>query len=116
MIHGVNLLKEELVRPLPGADAWRLMAPSVRRSLSKDKPLKKAGILILIYPYSGLWHTIFIKRAEYEGVHSGQVSFPGGILNEFDNSLIETALREASEETGLEINKVKIIGKLTPLH
>ena len=81
-----------------------------------DKPLKKAGILILVYPVSGFLHTVFIKRNEYNGIHSGQVSFPGGMVEKEDFSVEDTALREAHEETGLNTSKVKIIGKLTPLH
>lgn len=112
----VKLLQEELTKPLPGADSWCRMAPSVRKALSVNKPLKKAGILILVYPVSGILHTVFIKRNEYNGIHSGQVSFPGGMVEKEDFSVEDTALREAHEETGLNTSKVKIIGKLTPLH
>jgi 8-oxo-dGTP pyrophosphatase MutT (NUDIX family) len=112
----IKRLQEELAKPLPGADSWRRMAPSVRRALSKDKPLKMAGILILVYPVAGILHTVFIKRNEYNGIHSGQVSFPGGMLEKTDSSIEATALREAHEETGLNTDKVRILGKLTPLH
>jgi 8-oxo-dGTP pyrophosphatase MutT (NUDIX family) len=111
-----ELLKAELAKPLPGAEAWHLMAPSLRRSLSADNPLKRAGILILLYPHWGERYTVFIKRTESKGVHSGQVSFPGGIFENADEILSETALREAVEETGINKSKVQIIGKLTPLH
>lgn len=112
----IRNLKLELGKPLPGMDAWKLMAPSVRRSISRDRPLKKAGILILLYPHEESWYTVLIKRSEYEGVHSGQVSFPGGILEKTDCSLEDTALREAMEETGIDIRQVSILGNLTPLH
>jgi len=73
-------------------------------------------VLVLLYPHEGNIFTVFIRRTEYDGVHSGQVSFPGGIYKESDVTLVRTALREAMEETGLLVNEVKIIGPLTPLH
>ena len=38
------------------------------------------------------------------------------MFEEEDGSLMNTALREANEETGIDISSVTIIGKLTPLH
>ena len=109
-------LASELKKPLPGADAQLRMSPAVRRPVSVEYPLKNAGVLILLYPHGGKVYTVFIKRTEYEGVHSGQVSLPGGMYKEEDGSLMKTALREANEETGMDISSVTIIGKLTPLH
>jgi 8-oxo-dGTP pyrophosphatase MutT (NUDIX family) len=109
-------LASELKKPLPGVDAQLRMSPAMRRPVSVEYPLKNAGVLILLYPHGGRVHTVFIKRTEYEGVHSGQVSLPGGMFEEKDRSLVNTALREANEETGIDIVSVTIIGKLTPLH
>ncbi|MCK5169213.1 MAG: CoA pyrophosphatase, partial [Bacteroidales bacterium] len=58
----------------------------------------------------------FIQRTEYNGPHSGQISFPGGKLEKRDKNIIETALRESHEEIGINTEKVNIIGQLTPLH
>ena len=52
----------------------------------------------------------------YEGVHGGQVSFPGGKQEPGDRDIIHTALREASEEIGVIPGDVQIIGKLTDLY
>jgi 8-oxo-dGTP pyrophosphatase MutT (NUDIX family) len=109
-------LAAELKKPLPGLDAQLRMSPAVRRPVSVEYPLKNAGVLILLYPHGGRICTVFIKRTEYEGVHSGQVSLPGGMYKEEDGSLMATALREAHEETGVDISTVTVIGKLTPLH
>jgi 8-oxo-dGTP pyrophosphatase MutT (NUDIX family) len=106
----------ELKKPLPGVDAQLRMSPAVRRPVSVEYPLKNAGVLILLYPQGGRIYTVFIKRTEYEGVHSGQVSLPGGMFKEEDGSLLNTALREANEEAGIAISAVTVIGKLTPLH
>jgi len=109
-------LASELRKPLPGVEAQLRMSPSVKRPVSAEYPLKNAGVLILLYPFMGRIYTIFIKRTEYEGVHSGQVSLPGGMFEEDDGSIVNTALREANEETGIDRLAVTIIGKLTPLH
>jgi 8-oxo-dGTP pyrophosphatase MutT (NUDIX family) len=111
-----HLLEQELKRPLPGIDAQLKMAPGMRRLESGEQPLRNGGVLILIYPHERKLFTVFIKRTEYDGVHSGQVSFPGGIYEEEDGSLVQTALREAMEETGLMASEVSVIGNLTPLH
>ncbi len=56
-----------------------------------------------------------ILRPAYDGVHSGQVAFPGGRYEKTDENLIRTALREAQEEIGLRLNDVKVLGILTEL-
>lgn len=45
---------------------------------------------------------IEIQRHNYEGVHGGQISFPGGKKEDSDENIIHTALREANEETGVD--------------
>jgi 8-oxo-dGTP pyrophosphatase MutT (NUDIX family) len=112
----ISLLEQELTAPLPGPQAQLIMSPSGRRPVPGDTPLKNSGVLILIYPYRELLHLIFIKRAEYNGIHSGQVSFPGGMYETGDRSLQFTALRETFEETGVPVETARIIGQLTPLH
>jgi 8-oxo-dGTP pyrophosphatase MutT (NUDIX family) len=115
-VNWIERLASELKNPLPGVDAQLRMSPAMRRPETAEYPLKNAGVLILLYPNEGRVYTVFIKRTEYEGVHSGQVSLPGGMFEEEDGSLVNTALREANEETGVNILSVTVIGKLTPLH
>ena len=57
-----------------------------------------------------------IKRSEYQGVHSGQISFPGGKSELSDASLEETALRECREELGISLEAVPKLIPLTPLY
>jgi 8-oxo-dGTP pyrophosphatase MutT (NUDIX family) len=109
-------LTEELTKPLPGIQVQQRMSPQLRRPVAADKPLRKSGVLFLLYPQDEGIHTVFIKRTEYEGIHSGQVSLPGGMFETGDGDLSYTAMREAMEETGVPVEKVKIIGCLTPLH
>ena len=53
------------------------------------------------------------ERMTYNGVHSGQVSLPGGKYEAGDGDLSNTALRECYEEIG--VTEIEILGKLTPL-
>jgi len=74
-----------------------------------------AAVLILLYPDNGTIHTLFMQRHNYDGVHGGQISFPGGKKEPADKDIIETALREAEEETGVDRSTISVIGTLTPL-
>ena len=111
-----NQLKEEFKRELPGESAQAKMAPNVRRHFKSTTKRRNAGVLILLYPKNNQLYTVFIKRSEYEGVHSGQISFPGGKYEPGDQNLEHTALRESNEEIGINPEEVNILGKLTPLH
>lgn len=55
---------------------------------------------------------LFTRRTEHLARHAGQVSFPGGRLHTDDCSLVTTALRETSEETGIDASVVAIAGFL----
>lgn len=78
-------------------------------------PGKPAAVLLPILEYTNELTVLFTVRATHLKHHAGQVSFPGGKQEVFDNSLLETALRETHEEVGLPPNEVEIIGNL-PLY
>jgi 8-oxo-dGTP pyrophosphatase MutT (NUDIX family) len=113
-------LKSEILKGLPGTEVQWALASSDR--LVKNFPREprtdssNASVLILLYPFEGKIHTLFIQRPQYNGVHGGQISFPGGKQESSDTDLIQTALREASEETGIERAEAEIIGVLTKLY
>lgn len=113
-------LKEEISKGLPGTEVQWFLASSDR--LVRGFPRiprydsTEAAVLILLYPVEGIIHTVFIQRPEYEGVHGGQISFPGGKKEPDDTDLLQTAFREASEETGINQGDLKIVGALTPLY
>lgn len=105
---------------LPGKTAQYKMAPSHRGtpldySLQNKTP-RKSCVLMLFYPKENIPYLAFILRPDYEGVHSGQIGFPGGKIEEADLTLADTALREAREEIGIEISSVNIIKQLTALY
>jgi 8-oxo-dGTP pyrophosphatase MutT (NUDIX family) len=57
-----------------------------------------------------------MKRPDYDGTHSGQVSFPGGKVEPEDRDIFHTALREAEEEVNIRQDDVRVIGRLTELY
>lgn len=108
-------IKQALLAGLPGEVAQRKMLPAGRDILPIANPVE-AAVLLLLFPKNEQWHIVFIKRNQYDGPHSGQVSFPGGKKDETDSSLFQTAIRETSEETGAIAVNDCIAGALTPLH
>jgi 8-oxo-dGTP pyrophosphatase MutT (NUDIX family) len=79
----------------------------------KFSDLKKAAVLLPLFKKKDEWHLLFIRRAEIAGdLHSGQVAFPGGAMEENDLNLEETAKRETCEEIGLAPDKVNVVGRL----
>lgn len=112
----INSLKKEFKKELPGKDIQYKMAPEGRINVQTPGKPKKSGVLILLYAKHADLYTVFIKRSFYQGVHSGQVSLPGGKQEESDYSLSDTAIREAREEIGIDPHKVQLLGELTKLH
>jgi 8-oxo-dGTP pyrophosphatase MutT (NUDIX family) len=112
-------LHNEIQKGLPGTDVQWQMASSDR--YVRDFPrvpgddARAAAILILLFPENESIHTVFMQRPDYDGVHGGQISFPGGKREPEDTDEIQTALREAHEETGIDPGHVEVIGTLTPL-
>jgi 8-oxo-dGTP pyrophosphatase MutT (NUDIX family) len=95
------------------------MAPYQRKS-AKDvqetkEDYRRAATLMLLYPKGEKWFFALMLRPDYDGVHGGQVSFPGGKL-EGDETPKQAALRECEEEIGIDQNKINILGKLTDVY
>jgi len=110
-----ELLREELKKDLPGHEAQYKMAPGLRMRFKPTSTFKKAAVLILLYPYKESLYTVFIKRTNYPGIHGGQISLPGGKMEENDPDVTFTALRETEEEIGINRQTVEILGFLSPL-
>ena len=113
-------LQQLLQQPLPGEVAQYRMAPSYRPKLSKEqiaalKP-KISGVLLLLFEKNNQYHIVLTERKKYDGVHSGQMSFPGGKKEESDYDLTATALRETEEEIGVSTKHIQLIGQLSELY
>ncbi|HAS57175.1 MAG TPA: coenzyme A pyrophosphatase [Algoriphagus sp.] len=115
----IQRLKNSLSRQLPGKEAQMRMSPQpvdMRRFDTKlPSNYRKGAVLILIYPQEKQAFFPLIKRPEYIGVHSGQIAFPGGKMDEGDENEVFTALREAEEEVAVNASKVEVLGRMSDL-
>jgi len=121
MFLNIEQLKQRLQQPLPGVTSHLKMAPGSRvqefNNLNDIIPLaKNSAVLILLFPENGKLKTVFIRRSVYDGVHSGQISFPGGKVETTDKDFEATALRETFEEIGVKPEVIEIIGQLTDFY
>lgn len=115
----VEQLKRSFSKPLPGQEAQFLMAPEGRRQMPNYRPgvpAKESSVLLLLFPGEKGLTAPLILRPEYEGAHSAQIGLPGGKKEEGDADLYSTALREASEEIGIDTSNVELLGPLSPLY
>ncbi len=83
--------------------------------ISESTDLPQAAVLIGILNANNPnedTEIIYTLRSSKLSTHSGEVSFPGGKRDEIDASLEKTALREANEEIGLNVNDVEFLGRL----
>lgn len=107
---------------LPAETSHFKMVPPFRQELLKlqkeaIKTAKNAGVLALFYPdLNGNTRFVLILRKSYKGVHSAQIAFPGGKLEQEDASIEDTALREAFEEIGVPIDTVNVVRKLSQVY
>ena len=90
-------------------------APRRPRWPTSDRVMRPAGVLVLLFPDAdGLTRVVLTERASRDGHHSGEVSFPGGKAEAHDADIAATALREAAEEVGLDVDaaSVRVVGLL----
>ncbi len=129
MIKLIKMLFTDFIKYIPkiekekllSTDAHAKMAPLERISYLKEENYinnnpRKAAVLMLFYPKNNIAHLALIVRNTYPGVHSSQIGFPGGKVEEYDIDLKQTALRETHEEVGVHPNKVQIIKTFSEIY
>lgn len=90
-----------------------LTADDLERHRAKpEEPLKPAAVLLLVVNHPGAPTVVFTQRTAHLADHAGQISFPGGRVEEADATVERTALREAEEEVGIPAARVDILGRL----
>ena len=126
----IKNIKKNLKSKLPGIDSWNRMAVKpingkniinnkivkYENFLSENKinEMKKAAVLVCFFKRKGEYYLPLIRRPMHEKNHPGQIALPGGAMEE-NETLENTALREAFEEVGIVPDNVEILGKMTPL-
>ncbi|MBX9711224.1 MAG: CoA pyrophosphatase [Xanthobacteraceae bacterium] len=102
----------------PGLADASILAPSgdfgtdqMLQIIAKEQPIRQAAVLIAVVERD-LPTVLLTTRARHLIDHPGQVSFPGGKIDQNDTSPLEAALREADEEIGLEREFIEPLGYL----
>lgn len=113
-----RLIEQRLRGAMPGADPARIDLSGSRawpESWQSGADLRPAGVLVpLVERRAGL--TVLLTRRSSELTHhAGQVSFPGGTMEDHDADILQTALRETYEEIGVPPDAVTVAGALRPM-
>lgn len=104
----LNWIRQRFVHP----PEWQAEILGDHSLFPADKKLTDASVLIaMVQRESGL-NLLFTRRTVHLAQHPGQISFPGGRVDAKDHDVIETALREAHEEIGLNKDQVEVFGTL----
>lgn len=112
-------ISEKMQRELPGEFAQWRMAPLGRAKIQDEilsvSGFKESAVLVpFVWRESG-WNLLLTMRSTYDGVHSAQISFPGGKFEEGETHAEQVAVREAGEELGIHPQEIEIVGRLSPL-
>lgn len=93
----------------------------LKGQLNKPQPLFlgeetafRSAVLIPIVEKNNEWHVLFEVRAYTMRKQPGDISFPGGKIDETDASPLDAALRETHEELGVDPQSIEILGNLSP--
>ena len=77
--------------------------------------LQPAGVLIPVLQRPGQLSVLLTQRSAELKHHAGQVSFPGGRMEDADKDVVQAALRETHEEVGIPPDAITVIGYLNPM-
>ncbi len=93
-------------------DAVRAAISSYKKQRITGRHLVQSAVLVPLVCKDGELQVLLTERTMGVGLHKGEVCLPGGAVHAEDDSLRDTALREAWEETGLSPGDVEIIGEI----
>jgi 8-oxo-dGTP pyrophosphatase MutT (NUDIX family) len=103
MFNPTELLRQSYKKKsFPELDAYVRHSAEEARRLTPSP--KESAVIIALFKEEGEYHMTLIKRPEYNGVHSGQMAFPGGKRDDEDMDLSETARREYFEELSYRLD------------
>jgi 8-oxo-dGTP pyrophosphatase MutT (NUDIX family) len=102
-------LRRRFLEPGAWTPELRSDAPAPSKG---EQALRPAAVLVPLVRRDDQLGVLLTQRARHLQDHAGQISFPGGRIEEFDRGPVDAALREAAEETGLPIDRIEILGTL----
>lgn len=111
-VANLDALRRAVGRAPAGGSSDFDLNPEVRGLLPPGRKLRPAAVLVPIIVRGSRLAVILTKRATHLKHHPGQISFPGGKVEEGDATPLAAALREASEEIGLASDTVDIFGAI----
>lgn len=96
------------------ADVTRVLAARAPVRAERDEPFGEAAVALVLQAGDDGLEALFIKRAtRADDPWSGQIALPGGRRHEGEDSLMFTAMRETSEEIGLNLaSHGRLLGEL----
>ena len=97
----------------PSRSDFDLRPDGGRVAGTTDRPLKPAAVLVPIVNRPSGPTVLLTQRTDHLKRHAGQISFPGGGVEDHDQHDIDTALRETEEEIGLDRRHVTLLGRLS---
>ncbi|MBE9592138.1 MAG: CoA pyrophosphatase, partial [Proteobacteria bacterium] len=83
-----------------------------KRIEDKVDKYTQASVLLPLFIKDGHYWLLLMRRANTVEYHKGEVSFPGGVVDERDCNLESTAKRETFEEIGVREEDIEILGQL----
>lgn len=94
----------------------------LKKKMSQKQPLFigedqafRSAVLIPLVEIHGKWHILFEVRSKKLRQQPGDISFPGGKIDETDLSPLHAAIRETSEELGILEKDIEVLAELSPL-
>ncbi|MDX3907573.1 MAG: CoA pyrophosphatase [Pigmentiphaga sp.] len=111
-VPGGRLTPDALRSRFAAPPAWTPDAQDINPARAADQTMRLASVLIPLVMRSDGIHVMLTQRTAHLHDHAGQVSFPGGRVEQSDPTVADAALRETEEETGLPRSLVEIIGQL----
>lgn len=103
-----SALRERFASP----PAWIPELRSDPRLFRTEGPLRPAAVLVPLIARNDGVTVLLTQRTAHLADHAGQISLPGGRVEVDDADAIATALRESSEEVGLDSSLVEVLGSL----
>jgi 8-oxo-dGTP pyrophosphatase MutT (NUDIX family) len=114
--HGLPLLDPAIMAPsAPGVRGDHELNGGLLDSIAPES-YRLAAVLVPVIDRPGEASVLLTRRSSELPSHPGQIAFPGGKMEETDETIVATALREAQEETGLDPALVKPVARLDTYH
>lgn len=107
-----TLLPQALRQRFGQPPAWTPEISGDGQRFQLDREPTAAAVLVPLVQRADGLRVLLTRRTDHLRDHAGQISFPGGRSEDFDDGPVATALRETEEEVGLSRQHIEVIGTL----